>query len=1067
ATWDSNINFTPDAIDSFKTDLKNNIKLYSNTIYNVFHKGLASYGNPSDLESFAKKQKYIEIMTTHCLDFARLFPTFDPDLYPTGSGDISLQKTRRILSPLIPIRAVNPLSLEGTPVDTSNWPDYENGNGLLPNPRDRVLKQLTFHSSSRGGPQPGANAGYTYLWGVEVLDSVESRLYGKLPTVDPQKAPNNVYISPSNPIVQIKMDTWQAQQQADHWNTNIDKGAISNLSFLQQDGTWINLQDRPGGTAYSLPAAHYLSYLYGTPFNTDNAYDAHVSALVGVSTPMEAIAGQSMGEPDENGNISSYGFAWENGIIDNGIGSLQVVKEAITGTNVVKLNYQQILKMGIGNSAHEIPYSIRVRYASKNDVTGYFHMVTSKGDQLVGEVTFPSTEVDDISKMVSVQGDNGKFALKEIATNFIIPRGSFDVYIQNNSEENFYLDRIEFVPYVAPIEPDPAYTKIADIQPRDIPNDDGITIWESSDGKSADKVDVTVKINQNVFNLVGTVSYQGNPIGNIMILDTPSPGEQSFTWNKGKFDKVTLYGLILDDEPTFAGSVVSGAIYRANENTRNYFTKPRDLTNITNQVHSLFVSGTQNRLAQNISDHDIEEVVLKVDALSDEVFGEEKKALRKLVNQAKRLSKARNLLVGGSFENWDAWYKGRSVVRLSDHELLKSDYVFLPPPRFSPSYIFQKVEESKLKANTRYVVSGFIAHAEDLEIVVSRYGQEIQKVVQVPYGEAFPLTSGGVICCMSRPMSDRKSADPHFFSYSIDVGELDMTAGPGIEFGLRIVGRTGMASVSNLEIREERSLKASEIRQVQRVARNWRTEYEKERAEVTSLIQPVINRINGLYENGNWNGSIRSDISYQNIDAIVLPTLPKLRHWFMSDRFSEQGDIMAKFQSALNRAYAQLEQNTLLHNGHFTKDAANWTIEGDAHQITLEDGRHVLRLPDWSSSVSQMIEIENFDPDKEYNLVLHGQGEGTVTLEHGEETKYIETHTHHFANFTTSQRQGLTFESNKVTVTISSEDGEFLVDNIALVEVPMFNKNQMVNENKGVNINSNTNMNSSNNSNNQ
>ncbi|MBG9495989.1 pesticidal protein, partial [Bacillus thuringiensis] len=111
---------------------------------------------------------------------------------------------------------------------------------------------------------------------------------------------------------------------------------------------------------------------------------------------------------------------------------------------------------------------------------------------------------------------------------------------------------------------------------------------------------------------------------------------------------------------------------------------------------------------------------------------------------------------------------------------------------------------------------------------------------------------------------------------------------------------------------------------------------------------------------------------------------------------------MAKFQGALNRAYAQLEQNTLLHNGHFTKDAANWTVEGDAHQVVLEDGKRVLRLPDWSSSVSQTIEIENFDPDKEYQLVFHGQGEGTVTLEHGEETKYIETHTHHFANFTTS-----------------------------------------------------------------
>ncbi|WP_276567231.1 delta endotoxin C-terminal domain-containing protein, partial [Bacillus thuringiensis] len=90
------------------------------------------------------------------------------------------------------------------------------------------------------------------------------------------------------------------------------------------------------------------------------------------------------------------------------------------------------------------------------------------------------------------------------------------------------------------------------------------------------------------------------------------------------------------------------------ENQLPSFVTLTDLRNITSQVNGLFAPGTQNRLAQNISDHDIEEVVLKVDALSDEIFGTNKKALRKLVNQAKRLSRARNLLIGGSFENWDA-----------------------------------------------------------------------------------------------------------------------------------------------------------------------------------------------------------------------------------------------------------------------------------------------------------------------------------------------------------------------------------------------------------------------------
>ncbi|TEA80813.1 insecticidal delta-endotoxin Cry8Ea1 family protein [Bacillus thuringiensis] len=491
----------------------------------------------------------------------------------------------------------------------------------------------------------------------------------------------------------------------------------------------------------------------------------------------------------------------------------------------------------------------------------------------------------------------------------------------------------------------------------------------------------------------------------------------------------------------------------------NYFTLSTDLQNITTQVNALFASGTQNALAKDVSDYWIEQVVLKVDALSDEVFGKEKEALRKLVNQAKRLSKARNLLIGGSFDNLDAWYRGRNVVIVSDHELFKSDHILLPDSP-NPSYIFQKVEESKLKPNTRYIVSGFIAEAEHLEIVVSRYGQEIKRIVQIPYGEALPLSSGPTSsCCTLRPTENGKQAGSHFFNYSIDVGALDLEANLGIEFGFRIVKRAGMARLGNLEIREDRPLTANEVRKVQRAARDWKAAYEKERAEVTALIQPVLNQINALYENEDWNGAIRSDISYHDIESIVLPTLPKLNHWFMSDMLGEQGSILAQFQEALDRAYTQLEGSTLLHNGHFTTDAANWTIEGDAHQVVLEDGRRVLRLPDWSSSVSQTIEIENFDPDKEYQLVFHAQGEGTVSLQHGEEGEYVETHTHKFANFTTSQRQGVTFETNKVTVEIASEDGEFLVDHIALVEAPLPTDDQSSDGNTTSNTNSNTSMN--------
>ncbi|PEV01303.1 hypothetical protein CN950_28290, partial [Bacillus cereus] len=90
-----------------------------------------------------------------------------------------------------------------------------------------------------------------------------------------------------------------------------------------------------------------------------------------------------------------------------------------------------------------------------------------------------------------------------------------------------------------------------------------------------------------------------------------------------------------------------------------------DVNKITTSVNNLFLSGTSS-LSHYVSDYQIDQVVLKVDALSDDVFGKEKKELRKLVNKAKQLSKARNLLIGGSFDTLDAWKLGKKVIRRED-----------------------------------------------------------------------------------------------------------------------------------------------------------------------------------------------------------------------------------------------------------------------------------------------------------------------------------------------------------------------------------------------------------------
>ncbi|EKS8372759.1 hypothetical protein QC456_005228 [Bacillus cereus] len=507
-TWDSKINFTPDAIDSFKTDIKNNIKLYSKTIYDVFQKGLASYGTPSDLESFAKKQKYIEIMTTHCLDFARLFPTFDPDLYPTGSGDISLQKTRRILSPFIPIRTADGLTLNNTSIDTSNWPNYENGNGAFPNPKERILKQFKLYPSWRAGQYGGLLQ--PYLWAIEVQDSVETRLYGQLPAVDPQAGPNYVSIDSSNPIIQINMDTWKTPPQgASGWNTNLMRGSVSGLSFLQRDGT--RLSAGMGGgfadTIYSLPATHYLSYLYGTPYQTSDNYSGHVGALVGVSTPQEATLPNIIGQPDEQGNVSTMGFPFEKASYGG-----TVVKEWLNGANAMKLSPGQSIGIPITNVTKQ-NYQVRCRYASNSDNPVFFNVDTGGANPIFQQINFEST----VDSNMGVKGENGVYVVKSIATTdnsftVKIPAKTINVHLTNQGSSDIFLDRIEFIPFKLTLSPtpitlDPMKTITASVLSATRASDGITTINDPVDGTLL-SLPMGTSIDFSILNPTQTGTYQ-------------------------------------------------------------------------------------------------------------------------------------------------------------------------------------------------------------------------------------------------------------------------------------------------------------------------------------------------------------------------------------------------------------------------------------------------------------------------------------------------------------------------------------------------------------------------------
>lgn len=982
------------------------IQFHTDNIKNIYDTGLENISsqNLSKLDLFNAKRKYINGMAELVFDMVALWPTFDIVSYPT---EVDLEFTRTLSSPIL---SSNYSSDDDKfpPIDyTTVFPyigeDYVeimlwgyDGTNLSGKSHWGVIKGLEQH----------------YINGTIKKDGLTSNKSGS--DLDGNYLLKTFPFSYNTTII--------GTGNARYVDSTHEK---NEFSLYYQDKDPDSLVAGNGGKKVEenkelAPAGYKLNSIYPW-FNWGRGSMKHLNVYTPQLTPYTNIIGSAAIScfPAEKGyQDTSYG------------GEFSYNFEPINSANVLEMNNHSMLVFPFTNTTKQ-NYDIRIRYACKQDTQVYISLDNgATTTPIPGNITLPNTNnlqewsepthgtvEDDLIDPVFVEGEYGKYTLATIQQELSIGAGNFKIWlhqIQDNAP--IFIDHIEFVPksmHKAEIQVDTHLDGIS------------TTVWSGS--ASAGLYSLRA---HDIPPARGLSLTFMKDIGNGSISIAQASLYSSMFQVPENFNELEVFGLGLSAQHISFDLILES-------DSKLMFTQQKDLENVTTQVNNLFASSTHDTLTSDISDYWIEQVVMKVDALSDEVFGKEKKALRKLVNQAKRLSKARNLLVGGNFDQLDAWYMGRDVVKVSDHELFKSDHVLLPPPTLAPSYIFQKVEESKLKPNTRYTVSGFIAHGEDVELIVSRYGQEIQKVMQVPYGEALPLTSGsGSSCCIPVSTVNGKPADPHFFSYNIDVGSLETEANLGIEFGLRIVEPTGMARVSNLEILEDRALTAKEIRQVQRAEKDWRQAYDQERTEVTALLQPVLNQVNALYENENWNGPIRSGISYHDLENIVLPTLPKLRHWFMTDRMGEHGIILSRFQEALTRAYTQLEGRTLLHNGHFTTDLTSWTSAGDAHHTTLEDGKRVLRLPDWSSSATQTVEIEDFNLDQEYQLVVHARGEGTVTLQHGEEGENVEGHSHDTNSFTTSASTPVTFETNQVTVEITSENGEFLVDHIALVEVP-------------------------------
>ncbi|MGX5576209.1 insecticidal delta-endotoxin Cry8Ea1 family protein [Bacillus toyonensis] len=161
-------------------------------------------------------------------------------------------------------------------------------------------------------------------------------------------------------------------------------------------------------------------------------------------------------------------------------------------------------------------------------------------------------------------------------------------------------------------------------------------------------------------------------------------------------------------------------------------------------VNALFTNDAKNALQLNVTDYAVDQAANLVECVSEEFHAQEKMILLDQVKFAKRLSQERNLLNYGDFESSDwsgenGWRTSPHVHVTSDNPIFKGRYLHMPgamSPQFSNNiyltYAYQKVDESKLKSYTRYLVRGFVGNSKDLELLVERYGKEVHVEMDVP-----------------------------------------------------------------------------------------------------------------------------------------------------------------------------------------------------------------------------------------------------------------------------------------------------------------------------------------------
>ncbi|OOR09355.1 hypothetical protein BW897_28085 [Bacillus cereus] len=428
--------------------------------------------------------------------------------------------------------------------------------------------------------------------------------------------------------------------------------------------------------------------------------------------------------------------------------------------------------------------------------------------------------------------------------------------------------------------------------------------------------------------------------------------------------------------------------------------------NVIKARHAVNALFTNHTLQLKVTDYDIDQTADLVECAFVNRHSKEKMMLIDQVKSAKRLSQKRNLLNDGDFElsNWsgeNGWEKNNYVVFASDNPMFKGRYLNIPGAttvrgKTFPTYVYQRVDESKLKPYTRYVVRGFVGNSHNLEVFVARYDKKVCQKMNVRNESSSPIvsnTNGEGNPSYDRytkermvPHSSDRCKNPHEFKCHIDIGELDLNEGPGICIGFKIGTTDGMATVDNIEVVEAYPLKGEDLTRIKKREYKWKQKWAKRRIQIEKTVQVVQDAIQNLFTCPQQNRlkwmTTLGDIVH--IETMIQKIPYVYKQFFLGDVPVLPGkvyDILQKLSTAVATAQTLYEQRNVVSNGDFRDGLSNWHATDGAEIQQIRNSLSVLVISDWSANVSQDLPV---DPAHGYLLRVTARkedaGEGYVTI---------------------------------------------------------------------------------------